>query len=264
MLTHFSSLLAVNTVLEGRHPVEATICGDDDRVIVISRVLLCEKPSSLNMPRSHTVTRIRKISLLSCQFNLTSEHVKQRMHDLRGLERVSSHMSAARNLRSSFNINENLRLICTLLLTSRLPTQPPVAIPRYNPQCILHLVSWGAIGTHVEKLSHRSIFQNATDAEVDIAVQACRAARSGHCFLSVGKEGLYGVSAIWHLLVLYLGQGTPYLPIVLQVHGGTSGPNYAVPHVHACGEKLANAGKLQKIVIDCSHSNSEREHKWVH
>lgn len=36
-------------------------------------------------------------------------------------------------------------------------------------------------------------FKNGTDGGIDIAVQACRAAQSGHCFLSVGKEGLCGI-----------------------------------------------------------------------
>lgn len=36
-------------------------------------------------------------------------------------------------------------------------------------------------------------FKNATDGGIDVAVQACRAAKSGHCFLSVGKEGLCGI-----------------------------------------------------------------------
>ncbi|KAF8588774.1 hypothetical protein K439DRAFT_1613280 [Ramaria rubella] len=92
-------------------------------------------------------------------------------------------------------------------------------------------------------------FQHTTGAEVDIAVKACRAVRSRHYFSSVGKEGLYGVSESWHFLVLYLGQVNRYLPIILQVRGGTSGPNYAVPHVRVCGEKLANAGRPQTIVV---------------
>ncbi len=36
-------------------------------------------------------------------------------------------------------------------------------------------------------------FKNSTDGSVGIAVDACRAARSGHVFLSVGKEGLSSI-----------------------------------------------------------------------
>jgi len=36
-------------------------------------------------------------------------------------------------------------------------------------------------------------FKNSTDGSVGIAIDACRAARSGHVFLSVGKEGLSSI-----------------------------------------------------------------------
>jgi 3-deoxy-7-phosphoheptulonate synthase len=36
-------------------------------------------------------------------------------------------------------------------------------------------------------------FKNGTDGGVDIALDACRAARSGHVFLSVGMTGLSSI-----------------------------------------------------------------------
>lgn len=106
-------------------------------------------------------------------------------------------------------------------------------------------------------------FKNGTDGGIDIAVQACRAAQSGHCFLSVGKEGLCGIveTEVWNfpivfhcfIIVIYplpqtlVIQGNPDVHIILR--GGSSGPNYSAPFVQACGEKLAKAGQLQKIMV---------------
>jgi phospho-2-dehydro-3-deoxyheptonate aldolase len=65
------------------------------------------------------------------------------------------------------------------------------------------LVSWGAIGARTtESQVHRELasalsmptgFKNSTDGSVGVAVDACRAARTGHVFLSVGKEGLSSI-----------------------------------------------------------------------
>lgn len=42
-------------------------------------------------------------------------------------------------------------------------------------------------------LSMPTGFKNSTDGSVGIAIDACRAARTGHVFLSVGKEGLSSI-----------------------------------------------------------------------
>ena len=107
-------------------------------------------------------------------------------------------------------------LICLVVSTD-------IASDTITPQYTADLVSWGAIGARttesqvafqgtdwcffshiplrhlqvhrelVSALSMPTGFKNATDGGIDVAVQACRAAQSGHCFLSVGKEGLCGI-----------------------------------------------------------------------
>jgi len=128
-----------------------------------------------------------------------------------------------------------------------------------SPQFTADLVSWGAIGARTtESQVHRELtsalsmpvgFKNSTDGSVDIAVDACRAARAGHCFLSVGKEGLASIVET---------EGNSDTHIILR--GGSSGPNYYAENVRACAEKLAKAGLPQKIMIDCSHGNSSKQH----
>jgi 3-deoxy-7-phosphoheptulonate synthase len=72
-----------------------------------------------------------------------------------------------------------------------------------TPQYTADLVSWGAIGARTtESQVHRELtsalsmptgFKNSTDGSVKVAIDACRAAMSGHVFLSVGQEGLSSI-----------------------------------------------------------------------
>lgn len=81
-------------------------------------------------------------------------------------------------------------------------------------------------------------FKNSTDGSVSVAIDACRAAKSGHVFLSVGKEGL---SSIVETV------GNPDVHVILR--GGAKGPNYAAEFVRAAGAQLAKAGLAQKLMV---------------
>jgi phospho-2-dehydro-3-deoxyheptonate aldolase len=105
----------------------------------------------------------------------------------------------------SFQINKGLRIARTLLLDIAKIGLPAGCefLDTISPQYTADLVSWGAIGARTtESQVHRELtsalsmptgFKNSTDGSVGIAVDACRAARTGHVFLSVGKEGLSSI-----------------------------------------------------------------------
>ena len=105
----------------------------------------------------------------------------------------------------SFQINKGLRIARTLLLDIAKMGLPAGCefLDTITPQYTADLVSWGAIGARTtESQVHRELtsalsmptgFKNSTDGSVGIAIDACRAARSGHVFLSVGKEGLSSI-----------------------------------------------------------------------
>lgn len=109
------------------------------------------------------------------------------------------------DMNSSFQINKGLRIARALLLEIAKMGLPAGCefLDTISPQYIADLVSWGAIGARTtESQVHRELtsalsmptgFKNSTDGTVGIAVDACRAARSGHVFLSVGKEGLSSI-----------------------------------------------------------------------
>jgi 3-deoxy-7-phosphoheptulonate synthase len=109
------------------------------------------------------------------------------------------------DLNGSFQINKGLRLARTLLIEIAKLGLPAGCefLDTITPQYTADLVSWGAIGARTtESQVHRELtsalsmptgFKNSTDGTVGIAVDACRAARNGHVFLSVGKEGLSSI-----------------------------------------------------------------------
>lgn len=117
------------------------------------------------------------------------------------------------------------------------------------------LVSWGAIGARTtESQVHRELtsalsmptgFKNSTDGGVGVAIDACRAAKSGHVFLSVGKEGLSSIVET---------EGNPDVHVILR--GGSKGPNYAAEYVREAGEKLVKAGLPAKLMVRSLSVNS--------
>jgi 3-deoxy-7-phosphoheptulonate synthase len=151
---------------------------------------------------------------------------------------------------SSFRINQGLRLARGLLLslaTMGLPSGTEF-LDTITPQYHADLVSWGAIGARTtESQVHRELtsamsmpigFKNSTDGTVEIAIDACKAAKAGHCFLSVGREGLSSIVET---------QGNPDVHIILR--GGGKGPNYEEEYVKEFSEKLGKAGLRQKIMV---------------
>lgn len=249
------SLLAANTVLEGRRAVEAILRGDDDRIMVIvgpcsvhNTEAAMEYARKLRSYAEEAKTDLLIVMRVYFEKPRTTVGWKGLINDP--------------DMNGSFNINKGLRLARGLLLEIAALGLPAGCefLDTITPQYTADLVSWGAIGARTtESQVHRELvsalsmptgFKNGTDGGIDIAVQACRAAQSGHCFLSVGKEGLCGIVET---------EGNPDVHIILR--GGSSGPNYASTFVQACGAKLAKAGQLQKIMIDCSHGNSEKQHK---
>ncbi|CAK5284205.1 unnamed protein product [Mycena citricolor] len=166
------------------------------------------------------------------------------------------------DLNGSFQINKGLRIARTLLLDIAKLGLPAGCefLDTISPQYTADLVSWGAIGARTtESQVHRELtsalsmptgFKNSTDGSVGIAIDACRAAKSGHVFLSVGKEGLSSIIET---------EGNPFVHVILR--GGASGPNYQSDFVRDAGQKLQKGGVVQKIMIDCSHGNSSKQHQ---
>jgi 3-deoxy-7-phosphoheptulonate synthase len=53
--------------------------------------------------------------------------------------------------------------------------------------------------------------------------------------------------------------GNPYGHLILR--GGKTGPNYDEESVTSAAESLINNGLTPKLIIDCSHGNSNKDYK---
>jgi 3-deoxy-7-phosphoheptulonate synthase len=162
------------------------------------------------------------------------------------------------DLDGSYQINKGLRLARQLLLEIN-----ELGVPAGNefldmisPQYYADLASWGAIGARTtESQVHRELasglscpvgFKNGTDGNVRIAVDALKAARAPHHFLSVTKAGHSAIVST---------NGNEDCHIILR---GGKHPNYDAGSVDAAAKELAGAGLEQRLMIDCSHSNSQK------
>ncbi len=165
------------------------------------------------------------------------------------------------HLDGSYHINEGLKRARKFLLDVNELGVPAAMefLDTITPQYTADLVSWGAIGARTtESQVHRELasglscpvgFKNGTDGSVRLAVDAIRTASSPHHFLSVTKEGRSGIIST---------KGNDDCHVILR--GGKT-PNYSAEHVNAaCGE-LEQAGLAQKIMIDCSHANSQKQYQ---
>src|SRR5829696_289972 len=166
------------------------------------------------------------------------------------------------HLNDSGDVNEGLRRARGLLLEV-LALGMPIGCEFLDPiipQYISDTVSWGAIGARTtESQIHRQLasglsmpvgFKNGTDGNVDMAVDAVRAAAVPHAFSGVDVTG---TPAIMHT------RGNGDCHIILR--GGRGAPNYGAEAVQAVLAKLRAAGLPERLIIDASHDNSGKDHE---
>lgn len=165
------------------------------------------------------------------------------------------------HLDGSYKINEGLALARQFLLEVNEIGMPAGAefLDTITPQYTADLVSWGAIGARTtESQVHRELasglscpvgFKNGTDGGVRVAIDAIKTAASPHHFLSVTKEG--------HSAIIST-TGNEDCHVILR--GGKT-PNYDAASVDAVCDSLADAGLAPRLMIDCSHANSQKQYQ---
>lgn len=131
----------------------------------------------------------------------------------------------------------------------------PIVVQYYSD-----LLSWAAIGARTtESQTHRELasglsmpvgFKNGTGGDIEIATNAVLSAESTHHFLGMDDSGKVAVVET---------TGNPYGHIILR--GGSNGPNYDSKSVAKVAAECAAAGVRSKLIIDCSHANSGKDHK---
>jgi 3-deoxy-7-phosphoheptulonate synthase len=165
-------------------------------------------------------------------------------------------------LDDSYAINQGLRLARRFLLDVTelgLPAGTEFLDP-ITPQFIADLVAWGAIGARTsESQVHRELssglsmpvgFKNATDGAVQVAIDGIRSSAHPHHFLSVTKQGVAAIVAT---------NGNPDCHLILR--GGSSGPNFDQASIARAVEQLRASGLPARVMVDCSHANSDKDHE---
>jgi len=160
----------------------------------------------------------------------------------------------------SFEIGKGLSLARKLLLALADINLPAGCefLDAATGQYYADTVSWGAIGARTtESQVHREIasglscpvgFKNGTRGNIDIAIDAMQAAGNPHAFLSPDANGM---------LSLYRTTGNEDAHLILR--GGLE-PNYDTESVNEAYAAQAKVGLERKLMIDCSHANSNKNH----
>jgi 3-deoxy-7-phosphoheptulonate synthase len=165
------------------------------------------------------------------------------------------------HLDGSGDVNHGLRLARQLLLEV-LGLGLPVGcefLDPITPQYISDAVCWGAIGARTtESQIHRQLgsglsmpvgFKNRTDGNVQVAVDAVRAAAVPHAFAGIAVDGAPAI--------MYT-RGNQDCHIILR--GGRERPNYDSAGIANALALLRAAGLPERVVVDVSHDNSGKDH----
>lgn len=166
------------------------------------------------------------------------------------------------HLDDSFKVAEGLHIGRQLLLELSQMGLPLAteALDPITPQYMQDLISWSAIGARTtESQTHREMasglscpvgFKNGTDGSLGVAINALESVASPHRFLGISPTGQVSVVQT---------KGNAHGHVVLR--GGSSGPNYSPEHIQACESALEKLGLTQSIMVDCSHANSNKDHR---
>ncbi len=244
---------ARRTVIEGRRTVEAILDGRDPRLLVVVG------PCSI-----HDVDAAKEYAQrLKKLHDEVSESLYIVMRVYFEKPRTTVGWKGLINdphMDDSFRIDEGLFLARELLLHLAelgLPAGTEALDPN-TPQYIGDLISWTAIGARTtESQTHREMasglstpvgFKNGTDGSLEVAINALKSAAAGHSFLGVDQDGR---SAIVRT------RGNRYGHVVLR--GGGGKPNYDSVSIALCEQELKAAGLTSKLVVDCSHANSNKD-----
>lgn len=165
------------------------------------------------------------------------------------------------DLDGTFAVNKGLRMARRLLLDVSelgLPVGCEFLDP-ITPQFIADIVTWGSIGARTAASQvHRQLcsalsmpagIKNSTEGDVQVAIDATRAAAASHVFPGINTDGL---------AALLTTSGNPDCHVILRGHNG--GPNYDTESVADALARLAKAGLPERVLIDASHGNSGKDH----
>ncbi|MEN3259715.1 3-deoxy-7-phosphoheptulonate synthase [Sodalis endosymbiont of Spalangia cameroni] len=247
------SAAMADNVLRVRQRIERILHGEDPRLLVIIG------PCSIH-DTDAALEYARRLNPLRVKYQDRLEIVMRTYFEKPRTVVGWKGLIADPGLDGSFRVNDGLEVARRLLLAVNelgLPTATEF-LDMVTGQYIADLISWGAIGARTtESQIHREMasalscpvgFKNGTDGNIQIAIDAIRAARASHLFLSPDKQGQ---------MTIYQTGGNPYGHIIMR---GGKVPNYQPQAIDDACAQLASFGLPAHLLVDFSHGNSQKQY----
>ena len=162
---------------------------------------------------------------------------------------------------NSLDVEKGLRQgreLLVWLAEEGIPTGTEALNP-ITPQYLADLISWCAIGARTtESQTHREMssglsmpvgFKNGTDGNLTMAINANKACSSKQSFLGINDKGQIST---------FKAKGNKSSHIILR---GGAKPNYDEEAVKNCEKLLKENDLAERIMIDCSHDNSNQDYR---
>ena len=246
---------ASRTVFEARRQIVDILNGSDDRLLVVVG------PCSIHDPiaaREYAGLLKQAIAELSGELLIVMRVYFEKPRTTVGWKGLINDPY----FDESFRISDGLRIARRLLLDLAEMGVPAGTefLDMISPQYVSDLVSWGAIGARTtESQVHRQLasglscpvgFKNGTSGNVQIAIEAILSASHPHTFLGTSETGQAAI---------LLTSGNSDCHMILR--GGRQVTNYDAASVTSTIEQMEKTGVKPRIMIDCSHANSGKDHR---
>ena len=246
---------ASQIVAESRRQIERILRGEDRRrMVIVGPCSLHDLDATLDYAR-----RLKKVQMeLSQRVLIIMRAYFEKPRTTLGWKGMlyDPHLDLSYDI--DFGIRQSRKILCEISKIG-LPCATEFLDP-IVPQYLADLISWAAIGARTtESQIHRQMasglsmpigFKNATDGNLNVALDAIKAASNPHSFLGIDRNGK---------VIIADTKGNKYGHLVLR--GGTGGPNYASEYVAFAEILLQKQHVLNGMLIDCSHANSHKNHK---
>lgn len=241
-------------IMQSRRNIENIICGKDKRKLIIIG------PCSIHDPQA-ALEYAKQLKNLHDKY-IDSLYIVMRVYFEKPRTTVGwKGLISDPDLDKSFNVEKGLHLARNLLMDINSLGLPAATefLDMVTGQYISDLICWGAIGARTtESQVHRELasalscpvgFKNGTDGNVKIAIDAIKAASVPHVLYSPDKSGQ---------MCIYQTSGNPYAHVILR---GGKQPNYSADDIQSACQQLASSDFPQTVMVDCSHGNSEKDHR---
>ncbi len=245
---------AEKTVVEGRETIRRILSGEDARFLaVVGPCSIHDPEAGFDYARRLARLRDQVSDQLFVVMRVYFEKPRTRL-GWRGLILDPA-------LDGSYDIPRGLRTAREVLLRINemgLPAGSEMLDPLV-PQYIADLLAWASIGARTtESQTHREMagglsmpvgFKNGTDGSVDPAINAMASSKSPRSFIGIDNEGRTSIL-----------ETSGHEDTHLILRGGKDGPNYHDEAVEDAIASLLDAGLEGRIVVDCAHGNSRKDH----